>query len=126
MALPNSGRKWSWAQPPPIWDQGDFTVGVELGEIGVLVGFAVDRDRHALVDLAGKAGKAAVERLRHGGATALRRGELLQSLAQLDGVDPAFPIFDKGIGVQRYPFKDCLLIARRQLARDDARSRADS
>src|SRR5437588_10450886 len=31
-------------------------------------------------------------RLRHGGATGLRRGEPLQGLARLDRVDPALPI----------------------------------
>jgi hypothetical protein len=35
-----------------VGDQGDFTVGVERGEIGVLEDFAVDRHRHTLLDLA--------------------------------------------------------------------------
>ena len=32
-------------------DQVDFAVGVERGEVGVLVDLAVDRHRHAFVDL---------------------------------------------------------------------------
>ena len=43
---------------------------------------------------------------------------MLQSLAQLDSVDPAFPIVDEGIGVQRHPREYRPFILRRQLARD--------
>jgi hypothetical protein len=53
-------------------------------------------------------------RLGHGGAAGLSRGEPLQGLAQLDGVDPAFPICDESIGVQRYPFGDRPFIFRLQ------------
>src|SRR5204863_75484 len=46
-------------------NQVDFALGVERGEIGVLEDLAVDRDRHALVDLAAEAGEAAVELKNH-------------------------------------------------------------
>jgi hypothetical protein len=47
-------------QPPPIFgDQVDLAFGVERGEVGVLEDLAVDRHRHALLDLA--AGEPAVE-----------------------------------------------------------------
>ena len=42
-------------------DQHDLAVGVERRLLGVLVDFAVDRDRHPLVDLVPEPGKAAVE-----------------------------------------------------------------
>src|SRR3984893_13439882 len=42
-------------------DQVDFAVGVERDEVGVLEDLAVDRHRHAFVDLAAETGKAAVE-----------------------------------------------------------------
>src|ERR1700722_10245671 len=39
-------------------DQVDFAVGVERDEVGVLEDLAVDRHRHAFVDLAAETGKA--------------------------------------------------------------------
>src|SRR6516225_2651461 len=46
-------------------DQVDLAVRVELGEIGVLEDLAVDRDRHAFLDLTPEAGEAAVELQNH-------------------------------------------------------------
>src|ERR1700730_15807140 len=48
-----------------LGDQVDLAFGVERGEIGVLEDFAVDRHRHALLDLAAEAGEAAVELQNH-------------------------------------------------------------
>src|SRR6266566_679010 len=42
-------------------DQHDLAVGVELGLVGVLEDLAVDRHRHALVDLMAEAGKATLQ-----------------------------------------------------------------
>ena len=44
-----------------LWDQVDLAVGLERGQIGVLVDLAVDRHRHALLDLMAEAGIAAIE-----------------------------------------------------------------
>src|SRR5437870_6899106 len=44
-----------------FWGSEDPAVGVERGEIGVLEDLAVDRHRHALLDLAPEAGVAAIE-----------------------------------------------------------------
>src|SRR5271170_1134403 len=44
-----------------LGDQVDFAVGVERGEIGVLKDLAVDRHRHAFLDLMAEAGIAAFE-----------------------------------------------------------------
>src|SRR5437763_3932123 len=52
-------------------DQVDFALGVERGEIGVLEDFAVDRHRHALLDLAAETGVATVE-LQHHAAEIIR------------------------------------------------------
>jgi hypothetical protein len=38
--------------------QNDFALGVERGEVGVLEDIAVDRQRHALVDLADESAAA--------------------------------------------------------------------
>src|SRR3984893_483452 len=48
-----------------LGDQVDLAFGVERGEIGVLEDFAVDRHRHALLDLAAEAGEAALELQNH-------------------------------------------------------------
>ena len=53
-------------QPPPILesaaadlkDQIDFALGVERGGVGVLEDIAVDRQRHALLDLADESAAA--------------------------------------------------------------------
>ena len=42
-------------------DQVDLALGFQRDEVGVLEDFAVDRHRHALLDLAPEAGEAAVE-----------------------------------------------------------------
>src|SRR6516225_2100921 len=46
-------------------DQIDLAIGFERGEVGVLENLAVDRYRHALVDLAAKTRKPAVELQNH-------------------------------------------------------------
>src|SRR3984893_18841939 len=48
-----------------LGDKVDLAFGVERGEIGVLEDFAVDRHRHALLDLAAEAGKAALKLQNH-------------------------------------------------------------
>src|SRR5438105_2322216 len=46
-------------------DEDDLAVWIEWREVGVLKDFAVDRHRHALLDLAAEAGEAAVELQNH-------------------------------------------------------------
>jgi hypothetical protein len=51
----------SRSAPADFGDEVDFAVGVERGEVGVLVDLAVDCQSHAFVDLMPQAGEAAVE-----------------------------------------------------------------
>jgi hypothetical protein len=44
-----------------LGDQDDLALGLERGEIGVLIDLTVDRYRHAFVDLVTEAWEAAVE-----------------------------------------------------------------
>jgi hypothetical protein len=46
-------------------DQVDLALGVERGGTGVLEDFAVDRHRHALLDLAAEAGEPPIELQNH-------------------------------------------------------------
>src|SRR5580692_7190329 len=44
-----------------LWNQHDLTVRIQRRRIGVLIDLAIDGDRHAVLDLLAKAGKALLQ-----------------------------------------------------------------
>jgi hypothetical protein len=102
-AATSAGRAWGSPSPrrPRRYRLIDTSALIEPPVVPDLTAFAAHcRNLAAPFSRRRSLGSDRIQwHLGHGGAAGLSRGEPLQGLAQLDGVDPAFPICDEGIGV---------------------------